>query len=160
LNNGQVVVNLQRSSTFRSLSPSKCQKNIHVWYGRGSRDSAVGIATGYGLDDRGVGIRVPVGSRIFSSPRCPDRLWGPPSLLSPGVKRLGREADHSPPITAEVKKTWIYRSTSPYVFIAYCLIIQARGHVYFYMARQTDAFQDFPFPEFLNLVHRQLVGLL
>jgi hypothetical protein len=25
-----------------------------------SRDSAVGIATGYGLDDRGVGVRVPV----------------------------------------------------------------------------------------------------
>jgi hypothetical protein len=39
-----------------------------------------GIATGYGLDDRGVGVRVPVGSRIFSSPRRPDRLWGPPSL--------------------------------------------------------------------------------
>jgi hypothetical protein len=30
-----------------------------------SRDIAVGIATGYGLDDRGVGVRVPVGSRIF-----------------------------------------------------------------------------------------------
>jgi hypothetical protein len=26
-----------------------------------SRESAVGIATGYGLDDRGVGFRVPVG---------------------------------------------------------------------------------------------------
>jgi hypothetical protein len=33
-----------------------------------SRDSVVGIATGYGLDDKGVGIWVPVGSRIFSSP--------------------------------------------------------------------------------------------
>jgi hypothetical protein len=31
-----------------------------------SRDSVVGIATGYGLDNRGVGVRVPVGSRIFS----------------------------------------------------------------------------------------------
>jgi hypothetical protein len=31
-----------------------------------SRDSAVGIETGYGLDDRGVGVRVPVGSRIFA----------------------------------------------------------------------------------------------
>jgi hypothetical protein len=30
----------------------------------GSRDSLVGIATGYGLEDRGVGIRVPVVSRI------------------------------------------------------------------------------------------------
>jgi hypothetical protein len=40
----------------------------------GSRDSAVGIATSYGLDDRGVGVRVPVGSRIFSSPNRSDRL--------------------------------------------------------------------------------------
>jgi hypothetical protein len=30
----------------------------------GSRDSAVGIATGYGLDDGWVGVRVPVGSRF------------------------------------------------------------------------------------------------
>jgi hypothetical protein len=49
-----------------------------------SRDSVVGIATGYGLDDRGVGVRVPVGSRIFYCPRSPDRLWGPPNLLSIG----------------------------------------------------------------------------
>jgi hypothetical protein len=47
-----------------------------------SMDSVVGIATSYGMDDRGVGVRVPVGSRIFSSPNCPDRLCGPPNLLS------------------------------------------------------------------------------
>jgi hypothetical protein len=40
----------------------------------GSRDSSVGIAIGYGLDDRGVGVRVQVGARIFSCPRCPDRF--------------------------------------------------------------------------------------
>jgi hypothetical protein len=55
--------------------------NLHV-----SRDSVVGIATGYGLDDRGVGVRFPVESRIFSSPRRPDRLWGPPNLLSNGYR--------------------------------------------------------------------------
>jgi hypothetical protein len=32
-----------------------------------SRDGAVGIATSYGLDDRGVGVRVPVESRIIST---------------------------------------------------------------------------------------------
>jgi hypothetical protein len=26
----------------------------------------------------------------------------------PDIKRLGREADHSPPTNAEVKKIWIY----------------------------------------------------
>jgi hypothetical protein len=53
-----------------------------------SWDSAVGLATGYGLDGRGVGVRVPVGSRIISSPRRPDRLWGPHSVLSNGYREL------------------------------------------------------------------------
>jgi hypothetical protein len=38
--------------------------------------------------------------------------------LFPGIKRQGREADHSPPTTAEIKKMWIYTSTPPYVFMA------------------------------------------
>jgi hypothetical protein len=38
--------------------------------------------------------------------------------LFPGVKRQGREADHSPPTSAEVKKMWIYTSTPLYVFMA------------------------------------------
>jgi hypothetical protein len=41
-----------------------------------SLDCIVGIATSYGLDDR-----VPVGSRIFSTSRRPDQIWGPqPSI--------------------------------------------------------------------------------
>jgi hypothetical protein len=32
------------------------------------RDRVVDIATGYGLDGRGVGVRVPAGARIFTSP--------------------------------------------------------------------------------------------
>jgi hypothetical protein len=36
----------------------------------------------------------------------------------PGIKRQGREADHSPPTIAEVKKMWIYTSTPLYVFMA------------------------------------------
>jgi hypothetical protein len=47
-----------------------------------SRDSSVGIATGYGMNDRVVGVRVSVGSRIFSSPRRPDWIWGSPNLPS------------------------------------------------------------------------------
>jgi hypothetical protein len=91
--------------------------------------SVVGTATGYGLDDRGIGVRVPVGSRIFFSPSRPDRLWGPPNLLSPGVTRPGREADHSPPASAEVKRMWIYTSTPPYALMAQCLISQAQGQL-------------------------------
>jgi hypothetical protein len=40
------------------------------------------IALGYGLDDRG---SIPGGGwEFFSSPPRPERLWGPPSLLSNG----------------------------------------------------------------------------
>jgi hypothetical protein len=37
-----------------------------------------------------------------------------PGTLSPGVKQQKREADHSPPISAEVKKPWAYTSTPQY----------------------------------------------
>jgi hypothetical protein len=37
-------------------------------------DSVAGIVTNYGLDGRGVGFRIQVGSRISCSLRCPDRL--------------------------------------------------------------------------------------
>jgi hypothetical protein len=30
-----------------------------------------------------------------------------------GVKRQGPEADHSPPTSVEVKKTWVYTFTPP-----------------------------------------------
>jgi hypothetical protein len=88
--------------------------------------AVIAQSTSYELNDQGVGVRVPVGARTFTSPCCPEWLWGPPSLLSngyrgalsPGVKRPGREADHSSPTSAEVNKTWVYTSTSPYVFMA------------------------------------------
>jgi hypothetical protein len=57
-----------------------------------SQDSSVGIATGYGLDDGGVGVRVPVGARIFPSPCRPDRSCGLPSLLSNGYRGIFPES--------------------------------------------------------------------
>jgi hypothetical protein len=83
----------------------------------GSWDSVVGIATGYGLDDRGVGVRVPV-VNSFLFPTLSRPIQWVTGDLSPGLKRPGREADHLPPASAEVKKTWIYTSTPPYAFMA------------------------------------------
>jgi hypothetical protein len=74
-----------------------------------SRNSVVGIATDCELDDPRVGVRVPVGSKIFSSPRPVQWASG---ALSPEVKRIGREVDHSPPASVEVNKIWIYVYTS------------------------------------------------
>jgi hypothetical protein len=69
-----------------------------------SRNSLVYIATGYGLDDRMIGVRFSAGAENFSlrhhvqtgsgtHPASYLMGTGAPSL---GVKRPGREADHSP----------------------------------------------------------------
>jgi hypothetical protein len=43
-----------------------------------SRDSAVGMATDYGMDGRWDGVWVSVGTTFFSFPRRSDRFWGSP----------------------------------------------------------------------------------
>jgi hypothetical protein len=75
-----------------------------------SRDSSVGIALSYGLDDRGSRVRFPAGAGNFSLRHRVQNGSGAhpiqwvPGALSLEVKRLGREADHSPPPSAEIKK--------------------------------------------------------
>jgi hypothetical protein len=86
---------------------------------------AVGTATGYGLDEWEVGIRVLKKSKEFSLLHIVETGSGAHSASYSmstessfsGVKRQGREADHSTTTSAEVKKTWIYKSTLPYAFM-------------------------------------------
>jgi hypothetical protein len=75
---------------------------------RGSRDSVVGIAAGYRLDERGVRVRFAVGSRIFSSPRCPDRHLGPPNLLSIGYRGLAAPSDGKSVVLNIAWQRWHY----------------------------------------------------
>jgi hypothetical protein len=104
------------------------------------RVATVDIETWFGLDYLGVRHQVLTRPRIFLSPHCPNQLWGAiqhpinwicGGELSPGVKLLEREADQSPPTSAEVKITWIYTFTPTYTFIAYCLISWALGQITF-----------------------------
>jgi hypothetical protein len=73
-----------------------------------TRDSTVGIATGYGLDGREVWVRVPVRPR-FSPLHV---VWSPPNgyhgFLFTLVKRPAREADHSPPTGREYVGFYIH----------------------------------------------------
>jgi hypothetical protein len=66
----------------------KSNWNQNSWFHLVRRASTVRIATGYRLDGRGVKVQVPVWSRIFSFPRHPGWLWGPPSVLSDGYQEL------------------------------------------------------------------------
>jgi hypothetical protein len=76
------------------------------------RDSSVGIALGYGLtigvlrfdSRRGLGVILfTAASRTALGPTQTPIQWVP-RALSPRVKRPGREADHSPPSSAEAKE--------------------------------------------------------
>jgi hypothetical protein len=88
-----------------------------------SRESAVGIATGNGLDDRRVGVPSPGGGKNFlfsmSRPAEAHPAFYPVGTGTsfPRVKRPEREDDHSPPTSVEVKKTWVYTPTPPYPFM-------------------------------------------
>jgi hypothetical protein len=77
------------------------------------------------------------GSEFFSSPPRPDRLWGPPILLSNGYKgffflglrRPGCGALHSSPSSAEVKNAWSYTSTPP-ICLHGVVLSEAQGQLY------------------------------
>jgi hypothetical protein len=90
-----------------------------------SWDSSVGIATGYGLDDRG---SIP-GRGWALGPTQPPIQWLQ-GVLSLGVKRPWCEADHSPPNTAEVKVCGFVTPLPQYVFMAWCLV-KHRGNFIF-----------------------------
>jgi hypothetical protein len=76
-----------------------------------SRVSSGSIVSDYGLDDRAICLRSPAGAKDFSSNLCvhtgsgahPASCTMGTGVLSPGVKaRPGRDADHSPPSSAEI----------------------------------------------------------
>jgi hypothetical protein len=78
---------------------------------------------------------VPVGAGIFfltiasrlavESTHLPVQ-WVP-GTLSMGVKWPGREADHSPPSSAEVKNALSYTSTPQYAFMTWCSVKKSTG---------------------------------
>jgi hypothetical protein len=86
-----------------------------------SRDSSVGIALGYGLEDRGPRVRFPPRAGNFSlhhrvqkgSGAHPASYLMGTRTLSLGVKRPEHEADHSPPSSVEVEVCVELYSHSP-----------------------------------------------
>jgi hypothetical protein len=77
-----------------------------------SHGSSCSIVSDYRLDDREIEVRSPTGAEDFSSSPCVQTGSGANPASYPvgtggsfpgGKARLGRDADHSPPSSAEVK---------------------------------------------------------
>jgi hypothetical protein len=78
---------------------------VYLFFGR-SRSRSVGIEPRLRLDDRCRGqvtFLFSIKFRPAVGPTQPSTQWVP-WALSPEIERQGREAGHSPPSSAEVKK--------------------------------------------------------
>jgi hypothetical protein len=97
-------------SKYRPLQLSVKSRNfLSLFLSFRGRDSSVSIALGYGLDDGGSWVQFLARAGNFPLHHCIQTGSGahPAShsgALPLGVKRPGREADHSPPSSAEVKE--------------------------------------------------------
>jgi hypothetical protein len=105
-----------------------------------SRDSSVDIALGYGLDDRGSRVRFAAGAGNFSLRHRVKNGSGPhPSSYPKGigvleVKRQGRETNHSPSSSAEVKELVELYLHSPIRLHAVVLSLKkGTGQLYLYL---------------------------
>jgi hypothetical protein len=105
----------------------------------GSRDSSVSITHGYGLVDWGFtsqhGLRIFLFPTAVSTPILgttqPPVQWVS-RTLSVEVKRPGREADHSPPSSAEVNNAWSYTFTPP-IRLHGLVFSEAQGQLHLYL---------------------------
>jgi hypothetical protein len=120
----------QIKSGEENRSSSLCRFHHSPLFSSGIRGSSVSIVTR--LRDGRSGFDSRQGQRrdFFSSspnnililrPTQPSMQWVQGAFIQ-GVKRPGREADHSPPSNTEVKNAWSYTSSPPYVFMAWCLV--------------------------------------
>jgi hypothetical protein len=98
---------------YTTSQPRRPRSEISPW--RWRQHGPPSTALGYGLDNWGFESQNGVG--IFLLTNASRLALGPtqwvPGDLSQGLKRWGREADHSPPSSAEVNNACYYTSTPP-----------------------------------------------
>jgi hypothetical protein len=68
-------------------------------------------------------------SRTVLGPTQPPIKWVPRALSL----RPGREADHSPPSSDEVKNAWSYTATPQYAFMVSCLVKHRDNFTFYFI---------------------------
>jgi hypothetical protein len=113
----KLSLSLSKNILFFSCGTRRFLVNSRIYYLRAGL--AQWYSTGLGAGWLGFESRQGLGIFLFASasrpalgPTQPPIQWisGALSLV---IKRPGREADHSPPSSAEVKNAWGYTSTPP-----------------------------------------------
>ena len=115
----RMLLNERTVTDFSNIQGFGSKRNAVEYVKICGPGNSVGIVTGYGLDGSGIESRR---GRIFRT--CPDRPWGPPSLLYNGYRvfprgkeQPGRDAVPSPPSSAvghERLELYLYSPYGPY----------------------------------------------
>jgi hypothetical protein len=104
-----------------------------------SRDSSVGIALGYGLDDRGSRFRFPAEAGNFSLHHCVQNgseahpascPMGTRGSFHGGVKLPGREADSQLHLVSRSRTREAILPLPQYASMAWCSVKKAQGHIF------------------------------
>jgi hypothetical protein len=160
---------MQESPFWEANDRSAHEENLRVLWDPKvhykSHDSSVGIALGYGLDNRNSRFDSRRGlefflfttaSRTALGPTQPPIQWAPGALFL-GVKRSGREANHSPPFGAEVKEWVELYLHSPIRLLAWCSVkAQGRFITVFTKSRHSSYPQPDEFTPHLHILVRQV----
>jgi hypothetical protein len=136
------LINLKRLRWTYRLSSSLLFHFTHTLVG--NQDSSVSVVTRLRAGRSGFYFRHGLGFCLFAtasrlalgSTEPPIRVPGGPF---PGVKRPGRETDHSSPSSTEVWNARSYTSTPPYVFMA-CYLVKQRDNLSFTILLYTWSF--------------------
>jgi hypothetical protein len=97
---------------MKNVSNKSCELYPVLFICMGSRNSSGSIVSDYRLDDRAIEVRSPTGAEDFSSSPCVETSSGAHPASYPmgtrgsfpgGKAQPGRDAEHSPPSSAEVK---------------------------------------------------------
>jgi hypothetical protein len=131
---GNRVIN---SLSLMSISMSCFCKGVISFYichtkcwGSGS---IVGTVTGYGLEGWDVESRQGQEFSLLQIVQTDSGSHPGSYHMGPQwVKRQGHEADHSPPTSAEVKKTWTYTSTPP-CLQGMCLVKHSDNFTFYFI---------------------------
>jgi hypothetical protein len=113
---------------FEQYRPNRSRSRVaFVLHLRGEKTSSnffMSVRSGstpVNIVTRTIWVQFPAGVRPTLEHNL-SRLQWIPAALSPELKRVGREADHAPPSSAEVKTTWSYTTIPPHIFMALCLV--------------------------------------